>query len=266
MPNRVASRASESTGTRSSARGVDLRALAPHAQRLGPPPRYLRPVVNVLELRVVPTPRDAGGGFHVEIWIDGTELTASTAGLGMDAYDVLIPDVRLEASTEPRRVAVARCDCGVYGCAAADVTVQLDGDVVRWAWDDRMKHTFDVTQYRAELQRARTELSWETPERTAGRFVLERHDRTALAERGLRIDWLANAATERFEVALRAGHTHQVFVPVPWEGRTPEALATAVVALLREPPSTWTAEWHAIERGGGPPVIAGPTWTMRSLR
>lgn len=42
-------------------------------------------MVNVLTLRVVPTPRDAGGGFHVEIWIDGTELTSSTAGLGMDA-------------------------------------------------------------------------------------------------------------------------------------------------------------------------------------
>jgi hypothetical protein len=231
-------------------------------------------VVNILTLRVVPTPADAGPGFHVEIWIDGTELTSSTAGLGMDAYDVLIPEVRLEATAEPRRVPVARCTCGTYGCKKADVVVRLDGGLVRWDWvGPDLRHVFDASQYRAELARARSDLSWETPGRTAGRLVLERLDRSLLARHRIRYGSGANTrkTPSQFELCLIAldpaqplERAYQVFVSVPWEGRTPEALAEAVLDLLHAPPSTWTARWHAVDRAAGPPAIAGPNWAPLS--
>jgi len=52
----------------------------------------------------------------------------------MDAYDLLILDNRLLATTDPQRVPLARCECGVYGCGMTDITVQQIGTTVRWDW------------------------------------------------------------------------------------------------------------------------------------
>ena len=47
--------------------------------------------------------------------------------MGMDPYDVFVPDNRLVATTESRRVPIARCTCGEYGCGATDVSIVRDG-------------------------------------------------------------------------------------------------------------------------------------------
>jgi hypothetical protein len=49
------------------------------------------------------------------MFVNGVEMTAAGAGLGMDPYDLLVPDNRLIATYEPRVVPIARCECGVYG-------------------------------------------------------------------------------------------------------------------------------------------------------
>ena len=42
------------------------------------------------------------GGHEVLIYVNGTEMTAAGAGMGMDPFDILIPVNRLAAGPEPR--------------------------------------------------------------------------------------------------------------------------------------------------------------------
>jgi hypothetical protein len=71
---------------------------------------------------------DAGGGFQVQVFVNGAEMTSAWAGLGMDPYDLLVPSNRLVATVEPRTAGIARCSCGVYGCGSTDVTIVVS----RW--------------------------------------------------------------------------------------------------------------------------------------
>jgi hypothetical protein len=154
-----------------------------------------------------------------------------------------------------------------------DVTISLDHDVVRWKWHQEVPIQraveFDAAAYAEEVGRLERDRSWETPERVAGRLVLSDADTVAaLAEHGLRFSWVATAYddTERFRVSLGYGNTHQIFVDVPWEDRTPEQLAAAVADTLRRAPARWPASWHAISADGPPPDIAGPGWTRYRFR
>lgn len=226
-----------------------------------------------LRFDVVAVEDDSGGGFAVEVFVNEVEMTAAGAGLGMDPYDVLVPENRFVATAAPRRIPVARCDCGNYGCGMTDVTISLDHDVVRWKWHQEVPIQraveFDAAAYAEEVGRLERDRSWETPERVAGRLVLSDADTVAaLAEHGLRFSWVATAYddTERFRVSLGYGNTHQIFVDVPWEDRTPEQLAAAVADTLRRAPARWPASWHAISADGPPPDIAGPGWTRYRFR
>lgn len=137
---------------------------------------------------MVATPDDAGGGFQVEVYVNGTEMTSVGAGLGMDPYDVFIPTNRLLTTPEPHTVPIARCSCGVYGCGSTDVVIIGDGDMVHWDWLIEVPMargvSFAADLYCAEVERVVGDRSWETAERTAGRLVLTHLDREALLSQG----------------------------------------------------------------------------------
>jgi hypothetical protein len=116
-----------------------------------------RSTADVLCLAVTPAPSEAGGGFQVEVFVNGTEMTSAGAGLGMDPYDVLVPTNRLVATAQPRTVPIARCACGVYGCGSTDVTIVRDDDRVHWDWSIEVPMhrgvTFAADAYDAEVAR-----------------------------------------------------------------------------------------------------------------
>ncbi|WP_407567041.1 hypothetical protein [Polymorphospora sp. A560] len=226
-----------------------------------------RPGVDSLRLEVRPAQSPAGGDFQVLVHVNGAEMTSAGAGLGMDPYDLLVPTSGLAAADRPRTVPIARCTCGVYGCASTDVTITRDGDRVHWEWSKEVPMhravTFAATGYDAELARVAADHSWETPARTAGRLVLTGIDRERLLGHGLRADWVAHSYgdDDTFRIALGLDDDYQIFVDIPVRGRGPEELAREVCATLARPPARWRATWHAIKPTlTGPPKIAGRSW------
>lgn len=222
---------------------------------------------------VVPAGEEVGG-FVVEIFVNGVEMTAAGAGLGMDPYDVLVPTNRFVATTTGATIPAARCECGVYGCGSTDLTIIRDGDVVHWEWEGEVpvnrRLTFATRQYDAEVHRVGADRHWETPERRAGRLILETVDRAKLAESHLRISWVGTRWNDPsvFEVALLYGDSHQVFVGFPWGDRDADELAGMVTdRLARTRPSEWNASWHGIspEARGQVPEVAGSRWTRHQL-
>jgi hypothetical protein len=231
-----------------------------------------RPGVDSLRLDVAPVSDKAGGDFQVQVHVNGVEMTSAGAGLGMDPYQLLVPTNRLVATSQPRTVPIARCDCGVYGCGSTDVTITRDGDLVHWDWSIEVPMSrgvsFAAAQYDVEVARMAADHSWETPERTAGRLVLTDLDRERLLAYGLEPSWVANDYRdhELFRVALQIGGDYQVFVDTPWRGRRPEVLAREVCATLALPPHEWRATWHAIKPTlTAPPKIAGPSWQRKQF-
>jgi hypothetical protein len=227
--------------------------------------------VDVLRLQVVPVPERAGD-FQVQVFVNGVEMTAAGAGLGMDPYDLLVPDNRLVAASEPRTVPIARCECGVYGCAATDVTISRDTDRVCWQWLVEVPMSraacFAAVDYDAEVARVAADHSWETPDRTAGRLVLANADRQRLHGHGLKLSWVGNHHRDPgyFRTALQDGGDYQIFVDVPWLDRGPGELAGEVCAMLARHPHQWPATWHPIEPTlTGPPDIAGRSWQREHL-
>lgn len=228
-----------------------------------------RPGTDTVRFNVAPVPEDteSGGGFEVQIYVNDVEMTSAGAGLGMDPYDVFVATNRLRATTEARRVPVARCDCGVYGCGMTDVLIRRDGDLVHWDWLEEvpMKRgvTFPAAAYDCELDRLERDRSWETPERRAGRLILENADHAALAAHDLKFDWLNTNYRDptSFTVCLRQEGRYQVFLDIAWKNRSPEELAAAAVAELAKSPRRWRARWLANDpRHPGRPKFAGRRW------
>lgn len=217
-----------------------------------------------LRLEVATAPEEQ---FQVLVYVDEVEMTAAGAGMGMDPFDVFVPENRLVATAEPRTVPIARCTCGVYGCGSTDVTIRREGELVHWDWEIEKPMnrgvTFPAGAYDAAVARLAADQSWETPQRRAGRLVLERADRGALAAHDLALSWVANDHRDprQLQASLTLAHRYQLFVNVPWERHSPDSVADAMVAELRQPPETWTAQWHAIDtRIKEPPPIAGRGW------
>lgn len=229
-----------------------------------------RPAADRLRLAVVSAPTDIGG-FEVQVYVNDVEMTAAGAGMGMDPYDVLVPENRFVADTTAHRIPIARCDCGTYGCGVTDVSIVRDGDLVHWDWLVEVPMTRGVTfkapEYDAEIARVWSDRSWETPDRTAGRLILAGADRAALARNKLAISWVANDFRDasRFCVCLAYADTHQVLLYTPWRRRSPQDLAGEVISRLFEQPRSWDAEWHSVRPGGSKPSIAGRRWRMHPM-
>ncbi|TDD65621.1 hypothetical protein E1262_24630 [Jiangella aurantiaca] len=225
------------------------------------------PEPNRVRFEVAALTTDHPRGFQVLVFVDDVEITALGAGLGMDPYDLLVPRNRLVATGEPRRVPIARCTCGVYGCGETDVLIVRDGDRVRWEWlkQKPMEHgvTFPADDYDAEVERLGNDVGWETPERTAGRLVLRDldGDLDRLRSLGMEPQWAADDHPRWFRVAFRIAEDYQVFVRFPWKDRTPQQLAAVVSRTLARKPQRWPATWHAIRPElTGPPSVAGRRW------
>jgi hypothetical protein len=258
-------------------RGEDMAAVSKGQGEIGW--RYcLAGIVSLMEelqFAVEPVPPGSGSGFQVLIFVDGVEVTAAGAGLGMDPYDVLVPENKFLPRAEPHTVGVARCGCGEYGCGATDVTITAAREAVTWSWslEAPMDHpvSFALDRYLSEANRIASDHSWETPERTAGRLVLSRINRPNLKLKGLQPSWLGNdwRAPELFEVCLAFDASYQIFLRFPWNGDSPEALAGRVLATLNDPeaPLGWTATWHGIAAVDRlrPPRIAQAGWTKESI-
>ena len=197
----------------------------------------------------------------------------------MDPFDVLIPDNLLVATSEPRQVPVARCECGVYGCGSTDVTIVRDGDAVHWEWHHEvpMPHgvTFPADAYDAEVARIAGDHSWERPGETIARLVLERVDRSHLAEHGLVVSWAAmdHRNDKLFTVALFAkndvepgGSGHQVFLRFRRGNRSPEDVAADAVEVLAQRPEKWRATWLPTTQGDKRrPALAGFRWRRERI-
>lgn len=209
------------------------------------------------------------------VYINDVEMTRLGAGMGMDPFDVLIPENRLVATEVPSHVGIARCDCGEYGCGSTDVVIVRQGDVVHWDWEYeapiRGGVSFKAAEYDAEVARIGSERSWEREEDTTARLVLTGVDRGRLTELGLRLDWATKDHADHagFKVALYYGSTdwqstepgYQVFIRARREGKSPQAVADAVLAELAKEPREWRATWHATKPGPiRPPAIAGKHW------
>ena len=159
-------------------------------------------------------------------------------------------------------VTIARCECGILGCGSVDVEVGSAGEKAIWIEGGRTLR-FARDQYDAEVARARTDTTWETPERTAARLVRESVDRAELAKHGLSFEWASGrVGPQSFMVSLRleAG-PHQVLVTLPWADEGPEEMAASMVLLLRRDPRTWDPVVYWPQAANiPPPTIGGPAW------
>ena len=102
-------------------------------------------LMDDLRFTVEPVPTESGSGFEVLIYVNGVEMTKAGAGLGMDPYDVLVPENKFLPRSEPHTLGVARCGCGVYGCGGTDVTISTEGDAVKWTWSQEVPINRPVT-------------------------------------------------------------------------------------------------------------------------
>lgn len=233
----------------------------------------LRSATDRVRFEVQPCEPDAGGGFEVLVFVNNEEVTHLGAGLGMDPYEVFVPENCLIATAEGRRVPIARCKCGVYGCGMTDVTITRVGSRVHWEWHAEVPMEypvlFDAEQYDAEVSRLVLDTSWETPERRAGRLVLAGVDRAELAKYEMVPSWVSNdyRTSEIFRVCLQLADQYQVFMDFLWGTHTPESLAQEVCATLGEPPKRWYAQWHGItaDVSNRAPKVASRRWSHYHL-
>lgn len=230
---------------------------------------YNRLPTDTIRLAVVPV-EESIGGFEVQVFINEVEMTSKGAGMGMEPWDVLVPVNRLRAEETPHQVPIARCECGTYGCGSTDVRIQRQGDAVHWDWliekPVSSGATFIAEQYDAEVERISADRSWERPEDTTTRLVLEQADYDWLATHNLRLSWAARDFYNRhlFQVSFMADDsTFQVFVRFPFADVAPEIVATNILRTLSADPSTWRATYMRTQRDvGGEPSMAGDGWTL----
>ncbi|MGW1142094.1 hypothetical protein [Streptomyces zhihengii] len=135
-------------------------------------------------LVVVPGAPRKGASVELRPFVDGEDILARafTDGPGEDPRHLLLPDGPFTADAEPHEVRLAEAECTEGCCGALYVTVRHEGDHVIWGgWrnpdEDEVElpeFRFDAREYRAEVDRAVHDLSWEWPARTVAR-LLERH-------------------------------------------------------------------------------------------
>lgn len=216
---------------------------------------------------------DVHDAFQVLVFVDDVEMTSRAAGAGMGPGSLFVPENRLVASTQPRVVPIARCECGEYGCGVTDVRILRQGDAVHWDWlhETPMDHgvTFRAVQYDAAVARVAADHSWERPHDTARRQILTGVDKERLRAEGLllRSSYLVHDDPSTYRVALETvDNVYQVFLHFPLDGREPTAIVPDALRVLGEPPSSWSAQFHAMPAAvKGPPAIAGRRWTRADL-
>lgn len=230
------------------------------------------PPRDTIRLDVRPAHKSVGG-HEVVISVNGDEMTAIGSSMGMDPFDILIPVNRLAAGPEPRRIPVARCNCGIYDCGPTDALIVRDGLSVHWEWKTGSPRSrsfaFAASQYGAELARVEADRSWERRQDTVARLVLHAVDAEALAELGIKVLWAApeHFRRSRFLVFMQtipeqpSDPVYQVFFRVRWRWHRTETVARNVTRVLSRPPREWPVTYQCAKRGiTAPPPMAGPRW------
>lgn len=172
--------------------------------------------------------------------------------IGLDPDDILVEPCPLLPGDKPRTTLIGRCDCGVVGCGSVEVTISTDGRTVSWTTKERTVGVrFDARQYTAEVQRALSDFSWESVDRTAARLISGSVDRDGLADAGLKFAWASGrVAKDTMTIALEyKDGPHQILVHVPWQGEAAQAIAQACCRLLSTDPSGWPdVRWFPQDR------------------
>jgi hypothetical protein len=218
------------------------------------------------------------------ILIDGQDVLAGirpSGYIGFDPEAILGRASPLLPSGDSRRAAVYRCaGCRDPGCGVvAPLISESNGRILwtdfrdytavfigpaQWVSEERLNGGtplglpamwFDSSQYRAEVERASADDSWETERRRTARLLIEHllRERGTLERHGYR---LADAGPKFDEpssycVSLRKGEA-QIVVELRAERGNPEKSAAAMAEeLLRTRPEEWRVVWshpHAYPR------------------
>jgi len=193
-------------------------------------------------IQVRPSPET--NDFEVCLLADDANLIHEfdTSLMGMDPNDLLAEPSPLHARSNPHPVTIGRCTCGVVGCGNTEVEIKREGDLVTWSGVYVLKQVdFLASQYENEVERALSDFSWETPDRTAARFIANRVDQSALERNGFVFSWASAQCQDGMmtvSLDLRSG-PHQVLVHLPWDGKSTDGIADEFVQLLRQPPESW---------------------------
>lgn len=178
--------------------------------------------------------------------------------IGLDPDGILANPSVLAAQNTPHPATIGRCDCGIIGCGSVEVSIYRTGELVVWQGIGTSTEVrFHAPQYDAEAEKALNDTSWETPDRTAARLISTGIQRDGLRECGFRYSWASGRIRDgKMTVALWLERgPFQVLVHAPWNGRTPEAIATACLEALGRPPEQWEdVDWFP----QSPDLISGP--------
>ena len=215
-------------------------------------------------INVVPSPET---NSHEVVFLGGgRDLIRSIDDgmMGLDPDDILIQPSPLLVKIEPHIATVARCGCGEVGCGSMESELVCRDASVIWSIQHHAQSfTFNLEQYAEEVERALTDMSWETPDRTAARLIRVAADRDALARNGFRFSWASGRARQgkmSVSLFLEPG-PYQVLIHSPWTGQDPQAIAAILLNALRDSPYTWAdVEYYPQAQGLGAPSIAGPRW------
>jgi hypothetical protein len=205
----------------------------------------------------------------VTILIDGEDILGGARRgdfIGFDPADILGPESPLPPTEPPRRVAAYRCNCGEPGCGVAAPVIEERNGRILWSdfrdftgvfvgptVDEPVEHdgkhlplpdlAFDAAQYRAEVARASSDDSWETPARKTARLLrqhLEEED-AALKRAGYERGWVAPdwEDPDAFQVSFIDPNGQTVVKVRPAPGRPEDQAIEMAETLLRAPPQAW---------------------------
>ena len=220
-----------------------------------------------LRLRILVRPSPETNDHEVRLLGDDQDLIArfGDGSIGLDPDDILTEPCPLIAKGS-HECLIGRCDCGVIGCGDIRVRIDIDGDVASWSaiHSRRAPVYFDLQPYVTEVERALTDHSWETPERTVSRLIAIGVDRERLARSGLKFSWASGrAAPGLMTVSLwHEPGPYQLLVRAPWnESDPPAATADATIRALARAPSAWAdVIWFPQAKDLSAPTIAGSGW------
>lgn len=214
-----------------------------------------------IEIRPSPNTND----HEVRFFGDGEDLIAHYWNdmIGLDPDDILVRPCPVQSAAEAHRATVARCNCGVKGCGSIEVDVARSQGNVEWTWGSPIspeKLTFLANSYDEEVERALTDTSWETPDRTAARLLAGMVDRQRLSLHGLSFCWASGRlrkGTFSVSLTLEPG-PYQLLVHLPWNAESPERIARKCAELLAQQPTIWAqVEWFPQQSELGPPLVVG---------
>jgi len=209
--------------------------------------------------RIKVVPSQISNDHEVHFFADETNLIDffGDANVGLDPWDVLKDTCQLRTQSTPHEALIGLCGCGCLGCGDLEVEIRIEGDQVVWTDTYAPKQVrFSASQYDAEIERALSDHSWETPVRTAERLIASTIDLAALDAQGFKFDWASGRCAEGMMTVclILFPGPYQVLVKMPWSGGDIIEIVSVFRDLLRQPPNRWpTVDYYPQKRDLPPP-------------